>query len=175
VLSCSSASFSSDKIIVEFSIRFKFFCWRFIGSRDISPIVIECRGILWIGGDIVAVKILTTRLRIIIVIKTRWRNWREHGGTRRWLGGSSTSCRWGFGGWSAWRLVRRRWVWRRLWGGRRSILPPFLCMLTSRSAAFGWWTILEFFTNRFCLDRVFDDDQVVFCKGRRRTVDFRAR
>jgi hypothetical protein len=152
---------------VEVSIiRFKFFCCWLIGGRDIGPIVVKGHAIFWVRGYIVTVKILTARLRVVIVIKTRWGNrW-----TRGWLGGSSTSCRWSFSGWSAGRLSGRRWGGRGKWGWRRIVLPPFLNMLTPRSAAFGWWTILEFFTNRSGFDWVFNNDQVVFGEDRATNV-----
>jgi hypothetical protein len=70
VSSCSPTSFRSCKIVVEFSIRFKFFCCWLIGGRDIGPIVIKVRAIVGIRGYIVTVKILTARLGVVIVIKT---------------------------------------------------------------------------------------------------------
>jgi hypothetical protein len=67
-------------------------------------------------------------------------------------------------------LVRRRLGRKRLWRGRRIILPPFVCMLTTGSTRFGSRTSFEFLLNRLGLDWVLDDDKVMF--GKYRTADF---
>jgi hypothetical protein len=45
-----------------------------MGSGDIGPIVIKCRSIFGIRGNVVTVKIFTTNLRIIIIIEAGRRN-----------------------------------------------------------------------------------------------------
>jgi hypothetical protein len=55
-------------------------------------------------------------------------------------------------------------------GMEKDCLAPLSLHVDPRSAAFGWWTIFEFFTNRFGFDWVFNNDQVVFGKDRATNV-----